>query len=120
MWSLGLTGLLPQFQDSLGSGFSAVYHHAKGCMDFGTPEFQDVLLAACSGLCLASITALAFAVLTHLQPVSPAEVIVRQQRGSLGASIANGNSSSSSSIKHIDNFGHSMKAMRHTDAGCVP
>eukprot|EP00883_Tetradesmus_obliquus_P009030 jgi/Sobl393_1/19797/SZX59710.1 len=50
-------------------------------MDFGTPEYHDILPAACSGLCLASITALAFAVLMYLQPVSPSEPIIKQQRG---------------------------------------
>ena len=81
VWVLGLSGLLTQFQATLGTGFAAVYYHCKGYMDFGTPEYHDIVPAACSGLCLASITALAFAVLTYLQPVSPAEPIIKQQRG---------------------------------------
>jgi hypothetical protein len=88
---------LAQFQAILGTGFSAVYYHAKGFMDFGAPENHDILPAACSGLCLASITALVFAVLTYLQPVSPAEPIVKQQRGAGSASSSCGESSSNSS-----------------------
>jgi hypothetical protein len=96
VWVLGLSGLLAQFQATLGTGFSAVYYHCKGYMDFSMPEYHDVLPAACSGLCLASITALAFAVLTYLQPVSPAEPIVKQQRGAGSASSSCGSRSSSS------------------------
>jgi hypothetical protein len=95
VWLLGLSGLLAQFQATLGTGFSAVYYHCKGYMDFGMPEFHDILPAACSGLCLASITALAFVVLTYLQPVSPAEPIVKQQRGAGSASSSAASSSGS-------------------------
>ena len=103
VWVLGLSGLLTQFQATLGTGFAAVYYHCKGYMDFGTPEYHDILPAACSGLCLASITALAFAVLTYLQPVSPAEPIIKQQRGAgspsssscAGAASSSGGESSS-------------------------
>jgi hypothetical protein len=96
VWLLGLSGLLAQFQATLGTGFSAVYYHCKGYMDFGMPEYHDILPAACSGLCLASITCLAFVVLTYLQPVSPAEPIVKQQRGAGSASSSSGVASSSS------------------------
>jgi hypothetical protein len=70
-------------------------------MDFTMPECHDILPAACSGLCLASITCLAFVVLTYLQPVSPAEPIVKQERGggsaSSSSSSSGGEGSSSSS-----------------------
>ena len=95
MWVLGLSGLLAHFQATLGTGFSAVYYHCKGYMDFGMPEYHDILPASCSGLCLASITALAFVVLTYLQPVSPAEPIVKQQRGAGSASSSAASSSGS-------------------------
>jgi hypothetical protein len=44
VWLLGLSGLLVQFQDILGTGFRAVYYHCKGYMDFGMPEYLDILL----------------------------------------------------------------------------
>uniref|UniRef100_A0A383VW58 Uncharacterized protein n=1 Tax=Tetradesmus obliquus TaxID=3088 RepID=A0A383VW58_TETOB len=95
VWVLGLSGLLAHFQATLGTGFSAAYYHCMGNMDFGMPEYHDILPASCSGLCLASITALAFVVLTYLQPVSPAEPIVKQQRGAGSASSSAASSSGS-------------------------
>jgi hypothetical protein len=41
IWVLGLSGMLAQFQATLGTGFSAVYYHCKGCMDFGMPGDAD-------------------------------------------------------------------------------
>ena len=118
MWLLGLSGLLGQFQATLGTGFSAVYYHAKGFIDFGAPEYHDILPAACSGLCLASITALAFVVLTYLQPVSPAEPIVKQQRGagsassSAASSSGSEGSSSSSGLESSSSCGESSSRDR--------
>jgi hypothetical protein len=82
VWLLGLSGVLAEFQGSLGTGSRAIYYYAKGHMDFTTHEYHDILPPACIGLCLASITCLAFAVLAYLQPVSPAEPIVKQQHRS--------------------------------------
>jgi hypothetical protein len=108
VWVLGLSGLLPKFQQTVGTGFCAVYYHAKGYMDFGTPEYHDILPASCSGLCLASITAMAHVVLTYLQPLSPAEPIVKQQRagsaiGSIGAEVSSNSSSSTGSQRTPNN-----------------
>jgi hypothetical protein len=49
VWLLGLSGLLAQFQATLGIGFSAVYYHCKGYMDFCMPEFHDILLQRGAG-----------------------------------------------------------------------
>jgi hypothetical protein len=107
---LGLSGLLPEFQHTLDTGFRAVYYHAKGYMDFGTPEYHDVLPAACSGLCLASTTAMAFAVLTYLQPVPPAEPIVQQQRSDRASGSIGGKVSSSSSSRRGRSAGESSSS----------
>jgi hypothetical protein len=118
VWLLGLSGLLAQFQATLGTDFSAVYYHCKGYMDCGMPEFHDILPAACSGLCLASITALAFVVLTYLQPVSPAQPIVKQQRGagsasnSAASSSGSEGSSSSSGLESSSSCGESSSRDR--------
>jgi uncharacterized membrane protein YgcG len=118
VWVLGLSGLLAQFQATLGTGFSAVYYHCKGYMDFGMPEYHDILPAACSGLCLASITALAFAVLTYLQPVSPAEPIVKQQRGAGSASSSCGSQSSSSGGESSSGSSSSSSRGRSSSSSC--
>jgi hypothetical protein len=76
-------------------------------MDFGVPEYHDILPAACSGLCLASITTLAFVVLMYLRPISAAEPILKQQRGAgsasssscAGVSSSSGGETSSSSSR---------------------
>jgi hypothetical protein len=41
----------------------------------------DILLSSCSGLCLASITNLAFAVLAYLSPSSPDTPAIKQRKG---------------------------------------
>jgi hypothetical protein len=50
VWLLGLSGLLAQFQATLGTGFSAVYYHCKGYMDFGQSFMISCLqlAAACA------------------------------------------------------------------------
>jgi len=78
VWGLGLAGVLKQFQDRRGTGFTGTYYHAKGYMDFSSPDHHDILPASCSGLCLASIITLCFTVLMYLQPTSPSEPIARK------------------------------------------
>jgi len=65
VWGLGLAGVLKQFQDRRGTGFTGTYYHAKGYMDFSSPDHHDILPASCSGLCLASIITLCFTVLMY-------------------------------------------------------
>jgi hypothetical protein len=58
-----------------------VSYHCKHGYDYGSPDPVDILQSSCSGLCLASITNLAFVVLTYLSPSSPDTPAVKQRKG---------------------------------------
>jgi hypothetical protein len=57
-----------------------VSYHCKHGYDYGSPDPVDILPSSCSGLCLASITNLAFVVLTYLSPSSPDTPAIKQHK----------------------------------------
>jgi hypothetical protein len=58
-----------------------VSYHCKNGYDYGSPDPVDILPSSCSSLCLATITNMAFAVLTYLSPSSPDTPAIKQRKG---------------------------------------